>query len=125
MGLTFLTGYILGQHGAQSARLASTAAGQGGASAREILEIHDRVDRLILVVDAMWSLLEEAGYSDEQLRERIAAIDAADGVEDGRRTALPSSCRSCGAKVAAGLASCQFCGAALPDGGDDHPIASI
>lgn len=124
MGLTFLTGYILGQQGAQSARLASTAAGQGGPGARELLEVHDRVDRLILVVDAMWSLLEEAGYSDEQLRERIAAIDAADGVEDGRRTPLPSVCRSCGAKVAAGLASCQFCGTAMP-GGEDDPIASI
>lgn len=124
MGLTFLTGYILGQHGAQSARLAATAAAQGGASPTDLLDVHERVDRLILVVDAMWSLLEEAGYTDEQLRERIARIDAADGVEDGRRTPLPSVCRSCGAKVAAGLGACQFCGTAIPVA-DADPIADV
>lgn len=125
MGLTFLTGYILGQHGAQSARLAATAAaGPTGRGTSELLEVHERVDRLILVVDAMWSLLEEAGYSDEQLRARIAEIDSADGVEDGRRTALPTVCRNCGAKVAAGLTACQFCGTDMP-AVDQGPLGGI
>jgi hypothetical protein len=124
MGLTFLTGYILGQHGAQSARLASTAA-PSGPTKLDIIDVNERVDRLILVVDAMWSLLEEAGYTDDQLRDRIAQIDLADGVEDGRRTSLPSSCRNCGAKVAAGLEACQFCGTALPDPPPDDPIAGV
>lgn len=124
MGLTFLTGYILGQHGAQSARIASTAAIGGGPSQLDLLETNDRVDRLILVVDAMWSLLEEAGYTDEQLRERITSIDAEDGVQDGRRTPRPSPCRNCGAKVAAGLTSCQFCGSPV-EPGDVGPTAGI
>ncbi len=124
MGLTFLTGYILGQHGAQSARLAATAAGSTGASRSELEDVHDRVDRLILVLDAMWSLLADAGYSEEQLRERIAQIDTADGVEDGRRTSLPAVCRNCGAKVAAGLSACQFCGTDLPEA-DRGPLGDI
>ncbi|MGI9584662.1 MAG: hypothetical protein ACR2N7_03635 [Acidimicrobiia bacterium] len=114
MGLTFLTGYILGQHGAQSARLASTAASGSGSSVKELLDVHDRVDRLILVVDAMWSLLEDSGYTDEQLRARIEQIDSADGVLDGKRTPQIAQCSGCGAKVAAGLATCQFCGASVP-----------
>ena len=124
MGLTFLTGYVLGQQGAQSARLASTVANRSGSSVRDLLEVHDRVDRLILVVDAMWSLLEDAGYSDEQLQERIRQIDLADGTEDGKRTELASECVGCDAKVAPGLASCQFCGTPLPENSLD-PLGSV
>jgi hypothetical protein len=124
IGLTFLTGYVLGQHGAQSARLASTAANQSGSGVKDLLDLHDRVDRLILVVDGMWSLLEDAGYTDEQLREWIQQIDFADGTEDARRTQLVAQCAACDAKVAPGLASCQFCGTALPEDSHD-PFSGI
>ena len=124
MGLTFLTGYVLGQHGAQSAKLASTVANRSGSGVEDLLDLHDRVDRLILVVDGMWSLLEDAGYTDEQLRERIQEIDLADGTEDGRRTQLIVQCAACDAKVAPGLASCQFCGTALPEDSQD-PFSGI
>lgn len=110
MGLTFLTGYVLGQHGAQSARLASIAGARSSVSFDELLDVEDRIDRLILVVDAMWSLLEDQGLSGEELRARIEAIDAADGEPDGRRTARPVACSGCEAMVPAGLPSCQFCG---------------
>jgi hypothetical protein len=113
MGLTFLTGYILGQHGAQSARLASMAGGHGGPSVEDLLDVQERVDRLILVVDAMWSLLEERGFSDQQLRDRIRQIDGEDGESDGRRTRRPVPCRGCDAMVPVGLPSCQFCGTAV------------
>lgn len=111
MGLTFLTGYILGQHGAQSAKVASAAARPSAPSVNEMLDIHARVDRLILVVDAMWSLLEESGYTDEQLRERIEEIDALDGAIDGVRRLPPTPCRECGTMVSADSPKCQFCGA--------------
>lgn len=118
MGLTFLTGYVLGQHGAQSARLASTVAGRSGASTDDILDLNDRVDRLILVVDAMWSLLEDAGYTDEQLVERIEQIDLSDGTSDGKRTPRATTCVSCGAKVPGGSPTCQFCGTQVDDAPD-------
>lgn len=124
MGLTFLTGYILGQHGAQSARLAASAGGSSGAGVTDILDLHERVDRLTLALDALWSLLEESGYTDEQLMARIEHIDAADGVVDGRRTPQASTCRQCGARVAPGLAACQFCGTALPETPVD-PFSSV
>ena len=124
MGLTFLTGYILGQQGAQSARVASTAAMASGTPSDQLWEIHERVDRLVLVLDAMWSLLEESGFTDEQLQERIAQIDAADGQIDGRKTLRPTPCRGCSAMVAVGLDSCQFCGTPVAEA-DDGPIASI
>lgn len=125
MSLTFLTGYILGQHGAQSARLASTAAAQtSGNPVSDIIDLNERVDRLILVIDAMWSLLEEGGYTDAQLIERIQHIDAADGQVDGRRTPIAADCATCGAKVAPGLPNCQFCGTVVIDSGAD-PLGSV
>jgi hypothetical protein len=124
MGLTFLTGYVLGQHGAQSARLASTVSNRSGSGVEELLDLHDRVDRLLLVVDGIWSLLEDAGYTDEQLRQRIQEIDLADGTEDGRRTQSVAQCAVCDAKVAAGLPACQFCGTALPEDSRD-PLTGI
>ena len=124
MGLTFLAGYVLGQHGAQSARLASIAGARGGVSVDDLLDVEERIDRLILVIDAMWSLLEEQGFSGEDLRARIDKIDAADGEPDGRRTAKPVACLGCEAMVPAGLASCQFCGTAVvPD--TSSPLTGI
>jgi hypothetical protein len=123
MGLTFLTGYVLGQHGAQSAKLASVVAGRSGASSNDVLDLNDRVDRLILVVDAMWSLLEDAGYTDEQLVERIEQIDLMDGTADGRRKPEATICRSCEAKVPGELPSCQFCG--TPVLGASNPIDTV
>lgn len=125
MGLTFLTGYILGQHGTQSARLASSVSSGSGASVHDIADLHERVDRLILVVDAMWSLLEEAGYSDVQLRRRIAEIDGADGTEDGKRMDLAATCSTCDSKVPVGRETCQFCGAAAPISDSASPLAGI
>ena len=123
MGLTFLTGYVLGQHGAQSAKLASSVAGRSGASATEIMDLNDRVDRLLLVVDAMWSLLEDAGYTDEQLVERIEQIDLSDGAADGKRKPEATICVNCEAKVPGGLPACQFCG--TPVAGAPDPIANV
>ncbi|MCZ7534247.1 MAG: hypothetical protein M5U23_12750 [Acidimicrobiia bacterium] len=124
MGLPFLTGYVLGQHGAQSARLAATAAGSTGASKNDVLDLHDRVDRLILVIEAMWSLLEDNGYTEDQLRSRIARIDAADGVEDGRKNQRGIECRNCGSIVPAGRPTCQFCGADAVEY-DEDPFVGI
>lgn len=123
MGLTFLTGYVLGQHGAQSAKLASSVASRSGASANDIMDLNDRVDRLLLVVDAMWSLLEDAGYADEQLVERIEELDRSDGAADGRRRPEATTCVSCEAKVPGGLPACQFCG--TPVAGASDPIANV
>lgn len=91
---------------------------------KDLLDLHERVDRLILVVDGMWSLLEDAGYTNEQLLEKIQEIDLADGIEDGRRTQLATQCVGCDAKVAPGLPSCQFCGTPLPR--DQHdPLSGV
>lgn len=72
----------------------------------------------------MWSLLEENGYTDEQLKERIEQIDGSDGVVDGRRRPQARPCRECGSMVPADSETCQFCGKTVP-GKDNHPLTGI
>lgn len=112
----FLLGYVMGERSAtRAAAFARSAGGAAGSSSTgELHDVNERVDRLILVVDAMWSLLKDSGWTDEQLAERLRQLDIADGIEDGRRTLKPVPCGGCGAMVEAGRASCAFCGVAVP-----------
>jgi hypothetical protein len=127
MGLPFLAGYMISEHGRRSAMIAGAAdanAVAAGAQKNDVYKLHDRVERLTLVVAAMWSMLEDQGMTEAQLMERIREIDAADGTPDGKITHAPVDCTGCGAKVPAELAACQFCGVAI-EGGGSNPFATI
>jgi hypothetical protein len=125
MGLHFLAGYVLGEHGRQSARLASQAGAGSGPTIEELFDVEERIDRLILIVAAMWSLLEEQGMTEEQLQQRIGEMDESDGVTDGKMTPLPTVCRQCGAKVSAGLTACQFCGNEVDTAAQPGPFDAV
>lgn len=122
----FLIGYVMGERAA--ARAAGFARGAAASAASQttgdLADLDARIDRLLLAVDAMWTLLKEEGYTDEQLAERIRQLDSEDGILDGRRTPQPTRCRNCEAMVEAGRDACAFCGE--PARGDDPgPITTI
>jgi len=124
MSLGFLTGYVLGQRDASTTAMRAAAMPRaGGASTEHVLDVDERVDRLLLVVAAMWSLLEETGLTEEQLATRMTELDAADGRTDGKLTPATVTCANCGAAVAGELPACQFCGTPVP--GERDPFASI
>ncbi len=114
----FLMGYVLGERAASRAAAFSRSAGAaaGSTGAGEIYDLDLRVDRLLLVVDAMWSLLRENGYSDEDLAARIRELDEADGSLDGRKTPQPTRCPSCDSMVQVGRSTCAFCGTTVAPG---------
>ena len=107
-----IAGYVMGKRMVARAGAMGVVSDaiRGPASLDAIGDLDERVDRLLMVIEAMWSLLKEQGYTDEQLSARIKEIDESDGTADGRRTQAPVTCRSCEAKVAAGLPRCQICG---------------
>jgi hypothetical protein len=73
--------------------------------------LDQRVDQLLLVVQAMWSLLQEkTGVTDAELLARVTELDAKDGATDGRVTKTPVTCGKCGATVARKFNRCLFCG---------------
>lgn len=73
--------------------------------------IDQRVDQLLLVVQAMWTLVrEKTGLTEADLLARVTELDAHDGVPDGRVTKPPVKCARCGAGVARKFNRCLFCG---------------
>ncbi len=122
--MDFITGYVLGSRmrGKASGMAASAASFGSNTGAGQLYDLNDRIDRVLLVVEAMWALLEESGYTREQLAERIAELDGSDGVQDGKATPPPVPCPKCGARMSAGAPSCQFCGYDNPE---PHPMAGL
>ena len=111
--LDFVMGYVMGERSASRAATFSRNAGAtaGGQAAGEMYDLEIRMDRMLLVIDAMWSLMRENGLQDEDLINRIREIDESDGTADGRRTPKPVRCNSCQSMVEPGRANCAFCGA--------------
>lgn len=75
-------------------------------------ELNRRVERLLLVTEAMWELLsEKLGITVTDLAERVRTIDNRRHV--AAETAL-LHCSACQAAIPPGKTTCQFCGAAVP-----------
>ncbi len=79
------------------------------------MQLQERLDRMALVVRAMWTLLaEKAGVTEEDLAKRVTDLDASDGTVDGRVTTRSFRC-SCGAMVCRKFNRCLFCGKEYTD----------
>jgi hypothetical protein len=109
--IPMIAGYALGSRAAARANAMGVVADHVFApTTNDLIDLEERMDRLTLVLEALWNLLRENGYTDEQLAEHIRQLDTSDATLDGRRVSQPTVCRSCDSKVPAGLARCQFCG---------------
>jgi hypothetical protein len=97
---------------------------QSGRHSERLEQVNERVENLSLIVKAMWSLLEDNGYTGDQLMDRIERIQAQllAEAEDGIPAA--TKCRSCDSMVANGLPNCQYCGAAMPTV-ERHPLSDL
>lgn len=124
--LDFVLGYTAGQHSAsRAASLARSAAvGDATINTNRIEDVNERVDRLAMIVRAMWALLEESGHKPEDLVAKLEELDLADGELDGQIREQAVDCPSCDSKVAPGLRNCQFCGARVRTD-DGNPLGRI
>ena len=76
-----------------------------------IVELSDRVDRLVLVCMAMWALLEESKqFTQEQLLAKIKEIDLRDGQADGKISPTVRQCPKCGRVMSQRHNHCLYCG---------------
>lgn len=79
-------------------------------AAKQVQELNERLDKVVLAMSALWSLLaEHSKLTEADLARRITEIDMKDGVADGRLTPTPVKC-SCGATVCTKFRRCLFCG---------------
>ena len=73
--------------------------------------LSERLEKLVLVNMAMWSLLQEkVGLTEQDLADRVEQIDLADGVADGKVTRTIRQCPNCGRNVSSRHKRCLFCG---------------
>lgn len=123
MAMEFIAGYVMGSRAAgRAAGMAASAAQFGSNPTNKLYDLDERIDRLTLIIQAMWSLLEEQGLTSEQLQARVDELDGVDGRVDGRVTPQAGTCAACGARVNPGAGACQFCG---HDTGPASPFAAI
>lgn len=95
---------------------ASSQAASAEARAREakteIELLRYDIERLLMITEALWGILKEKhGYQDEELANRVMAIDQRDGKLDGRvAVSPPASCPRCGRTLERKRPMCLYCG---------------
>lgn len=84
---------------------------------RTYLPYVKQLDKLGLVCQALWTLLqEETNLTEEDLLERVTELDLKDGVLDGKYTKPSVDCPKCNAKMSRRFNRCLFCGEEYVDG---------
>ena len=77
----------------------------------ELIDVQRRTDRLALACAALLEILQERlGITDEEMEERMRAVDLRDGSEDGRITEQPTACRKCRRTTHPKRPHCIYCG---------------
>ena len=77
----------------------------------ELEMLAERLDKLILINMAMWSLIQEkTGLTEEDLAGRMQEIDLKDGVADAKITRTVKQCGNCGRTISKRHNKCLFCG---------------
>jgi len=124
--LEFVLGYGMGQKSAAKASALSRSAmdTDGTRPINRIEDLNERLDKLAMIVRAMWALLEGQGLTADQLIAKLEEIDLVDGVVDDQIRPRVVDCPSCHSKVAVGLQACQFCGAQVRNE-VGHPLSQI
>jgi hypothetical protein len=124
--LEFVLGYSMGQKSAaRASALSRTATAIDGTGAtRRIEDLDERIDKLAMIVRAMWALLEGQGLTADQLIAKLEEIDLLDGTVDDQVRPGVVDCPSCHSKVAVGLKACQFCGTEVRTEAG-HPLSQI
>ena len=71
-----------------------------------------KVERLLIITEALWTILKEKqGLDDQELARQMVQIDLRDGKLDGRvSTTPPAICPKCNRVVGKNLVRCMFCG---------------
>lgn len=93
------------------------ASASGSKAVHKAQETDGRLDRLVLVCMAMWSLLKEkTGMTEEDLLKRVQEIDLSDGQLDGKVRPPHVTCQSCGRMMSPRHLKCIYCGVPRADG---------
>ena len=93
----------------------STSPGAGAEARKAVSEVENLkydVERLLIITEALWTILKEQhGYDDNELIRRVAEIDLRDGKLDGKLTKEPpTECPHCHRTMIKRRPYCMYCG---------------
>lgn len=109
--MMWMAAFVMGQ------RIAGKAAGlppvtgiAAGGLDRQLAELEQRMERMMLLTEAMWEVLASDGHTEDELIAKVEEVRQ----RNRQATERVISCRSCGARVLPGEARCQICGEGSP-----------
>ncbi|MHC5035722.1 MAG: hypothetical protein ACYTHM_00265 [Planctomycetota bacterium] len=78
---------------------------------QDLAALEARLDKLLLINQAMWSLLmKKTGLTEQDLTREVTDLDLQDGVLDGKARKPVVQCAKCEATVCHKFNRCLFCG---------------
>jgi hypothetical protein len=81
-------------------------------STREVKNLEERVDKLVLVCTSLWELLKErTDLTEEDLMSKVHEVDLRDGTADGKITVGLQKCHKCERTMSPKHRRCLYCGA--------------
>ncbi len=94
---------------------AAKAQNQAQKARTEVEVLRADIERLLMITEAMWGVLKDKfQYTDDELVNRVTAIDQRDGKLDGRvAPEAPPSCPRCGRTLERRRPFCIYCGQAI------------
>lgn len=90
---------------------ATTARRDATDALTEVKELHERMERMVLLNTAMWTLIrEKLGITDSELADRVQELDLRDGQLDGKIGPESVACPKCRRRFAPKHRRCLYCG---------------
>jgi len=84
---------------------------------KEVQRLEARMDRLSIITQALWELInEKTSLTESDIEAKITDIDIRDGRKDGKITGRPTSCPKCARPAHTRQRTCPYCGEALSKG---------
>lgn len=78
---------------------------------KDVDDLEKRLDKLLLLSQAMWELLKEkTNLTETDLAEKVTELDLRDGKIDGKYTKPLIKCSKCESAICYKYDKCLFCG---------------
>ena len=96
---------------------ASVATHQAKNARNAVFDLENKIDKLSLICQAMWSLIKDkTDLTEEDLVKRVIDIDLKDGKLDGKYSNPIVKCKKCDAAISHRFKKCLFCGEEYTEG---------
>jgi hypothetical protein len=80
--------------------------------AHEVAVLRQRLDRLEMITEALWSVIKSrTDASEAEALRLVEEIDMRDGKLNGRTVSVPHNCAKCSRVVSSATGICPYCGA--------------